>query len=206
MTRRVPHIVYLESVTGYSDAENMRRLQLLRSSLRPGFTIELLTTPGGPAILERPQDFEQAGRAASAAVAEIRPSRCRAIISAGAVDPGLAALRAIAAVPVVGPGEASLFLARLLAKRLVILTVEPAVPAAREVIAHVPARPETVIVHTLNTTMREHRADAIYLGSMTQGSLGIADDLRAQLGIPVLNPMPVSVYAAQEAAAAFGTG
>ena len=69
MTRRVPHIVYLESVTGYSDAENMRRLQLLRSSLRPGFTIELLTTPGGPAILERPQDFEQAGRAASAAVA-----------------------------------------------------------------------------------------------------------------------------------------
>jgi|GEM_PF-2716566 len=224
----MPHIIYLESVTGYSGAENARRLQLLRSFLRPGFTIELVTTPGGPAILERPQDFEQAGRAACAAVAEIPPSRCRAIISAGAVDPGLDALRAIAAVPVIGPGEASLFLARLVAKRLVILTVGPAVLAARDMIAHVTARPATVIVHTLATTVRkiladldagrrlmreeaaaavrEYRADAIYLGSMTQGSLGIADDLRSELDIPVFDPMPVSVYAAQEAAAAFGAG
>lgn len=31
-----------------------------------------------------------------------------------------------------------------------------------------------------------------------------AADLRAQLGIPVLDPMPISLYAAQEAAAALG--
>ena len=222
----MPHIVYLESVTGYSDAENTRRLDLLKSYLRPGFTVELLKAPGGPTILERPQDFEQAGRAALAAISELRPPRCRAVISAGAVDPGLQELRAASAVPVIGPGEASMFLGRLVAERLVILTVEPAVPAAHEMIARVPARPETVIVHTLKTTVRkiladldagrrfmreeaaaaarEHRADALYLGSMTQGSLGITADLRAQLGIPVLDPMPISLYAAQEAAAAFG--
>ncbi|HET7263615.1 MAG TPA: aspartate/glutamate racemase family protein [bacterium] len=222
----MPHIVYLESVTGYSDAENGRRLDLLRSHLRPGFTIELLKAPGGPAILERPRDFEQAGRAALAAVSELRPARCRAVISAGAVDPGLEELRAASAVPVIGPGEASMFLARLVAKRLVILTVEPAVPAAFEMIARVPARPETVIVHRLATTVRkiladldagrrfmrdeaaaavrEHRADALYLGSMTQGSLGVTGDLRAEFGIPVLDPMPISLYAAQEAAAALG--
>jgi Asp/Glu/hydantoin racemase len=220
----MPHIVHLESVTGYGDAENARRLEMLRAFLRPGFTIELLTAPGGPQILERPEDFEQAGRAALAVVADIGPSRCGAIVSAGAVDPGLAELRAVAKVPVIGPGEASLFLARLVAKRLVILTVEPAVPAALEMIARVPARPETVVVQRLSTTVRkiladldagrrlmreeaaaavrEHRADAIYLGSMTQGTLGIAGDLRSELHVPVLDPLPVSVYAAQEAAAA----
>lgn len=119
-----------------------------------------------------------------------------------------------------------MFLARLVAKRLVILTVGPAVPAAEEMIARVAARPATVIVHRVATTVRkiladldagrrlmreeaaaavrEHRADALYLGSMTQGSLGITADLRAQLGIPVLDPMPISLYAAQEAAATFG--
>ena len=222
----MPHIVYLESVTGYGGAENARRLEILRTFLRPGFTIELLTAPGGPEILERPADFEQAGRAALAAVAEIGPSRCGAIISAGAVDPGLSELRAVARVPVIGPGEASLFLGRLVATRLVILTVEPAVPAALEMIARVPARPGTVVVHTVQTTVRkiladldagrrlmreeaaaavrEHGADAIYLGSMTQGTLGIAGDLKAELGVPVLDPLPISVHAAQEAAAARG--
>lgn len=220
----MPHIVYLESVTGYGEAENARRLEILRTYLRPGFTIELLTAPGGPAILERPADFEQAGRAALAAVADIGPSKCGAIVSAGAVDPGLAELRAFARVPVIGPGESSMFLARLVAKRLVILTVGPAVPAALAMIARVPARPETVVVHRLETTVRkiladldagrrlmrqeaaaavrEHHADAIYLGSMTQGTLGIAGDLRSELGVPVLDPLPISVYAAQEVAAA----
>lgn len=218
----MPHVVYLESVTGYGAAENTRRLELLRTYLRPGFTIEMLSPPDGPAILEQPGDFEQAGRAARAAVAEIGPARCQAIIAAGAVDPRLAALRAVAKVPVIGPGEASMFVARLVAKRLVILTVGPAVPAAHELIKNVPARPETVVVHTVKTTVRkiladfeagrrlmrdeaaaavrEHHADAIYLGSMTQGTLGIAQDLRAQLGVPVLDPLPISVYAAQEAA------
>jgi Asp/Glu/hydantoin racemase len=220
----MPHIVYLESVTGYGAAENTRRLEILRGYLRPGFTIELLNPTDGPKILERREDFEQAGRAALAAVTEIGPDRCAAIIAAGAVDPALADLRAAAKVPVIGPGEASLFLARIVASRLVILTVGPAVPAAHAMITNVPARPDTVVVHTMKTTVRkiladldagrrfmreeaaaavrEHRADAIYLGSMTQGTLGIAEDLRTQLGLPVLDPLPISVYAAQEAASA----
>jgi Asp/Glu/hydantoin racemase len=91
-------------------------------------------------------------------------------------------------------------------------------------IKNAPARPDNVVVHTMKTTVRkiladldagrrfmreeaaaavrEHRANAIYLGSMTQGTLAIAQDLRTQLGIPVLDPLPISVYAAQEAASA----
>lgn len=220
----MPHIVYLESVAGYGPDENARRLELLQGYLRRGFTIEPLNPPGGPKILERPTDFEQAHRAAVNAVGAIGLDRCGAIIAAGAVDPGLAALRAAARVPIVGPGETALFLARLIGARLAILTVEPAAPAAEEMIKNVTARPDVVVVHTMKTTvrkiladldegrrlmreeaaaaMRQHKPDAIYLGSMTQGSLGIAQDLRKELGIPVLDPLPISVYAAQEAAAA----
>ena len=222
----MPHIVYLESVTGYGPAETVRRLELLQGYLRPGFTIELLNPPDGPKILEQPADFEQAHRAASSAVRALGPDRCGAIIAAGAVDPGLAALRAAARVPIVGPGETALFLARLVGARLAILTVAPAVPAAQEMTNNVPARPDVVVIHAINTTVRrilsdldegrrlmreeavaavrQHKPDAIYLGSMTQGSLGIAEDLRKTLGIPVLDPLPISVYAAQEAAAAGG--
>jgi len=222
----MPHLIYLESVTGYGPAENARRLEILRALVRPGFTIELLTPPDGPKILEQPGDFEQMQRAALGAVRAIQPSACGAVISAGAVDPGLANLRAVARVPVIGPGEASLFLARLLGSRLAILTVEPAVAGAHAMIQNVRAKPDTVVVRPMQTTVRkilanmdegraimraaaaaairEDKADVLYLGSMTQGTLGIAQALRDEFGVPVIDPLPVSIHAAEEAAAARG--
>jgi len=220
------HLIYLESVTGYGPAENARRLEILHSIVRPGFTIELLTPPDGPKILEQPSDFEQLQRAALAAVRAIQPGACGAVISAGAVDPGLAELRAVARVPIIGPGEASLFLARLLGSRLAILTVEPAVAGAHAMIQNVRAKPDTVVVRPMRTTVRkilanmdegraimreaaaaairEDHADVLYLGSMTQGTLGITKALRDEFGIPVIDPLPVSIHAAEEAAAARG--
>jgi len=191
----MPHLIYLESVTGYGPAENARRLKILHSMVHPGFTIELLTPPDGPKILEQPSDLEQLQRAALGAVRAIQPGACGAIISAGAVDPGLAELRAVARVPVIGPGEASLFLAQLLGSRLAILTVEPVVAVAYAMIQNVRAKPDTVVVRPMRTTIRkilanmdegraiireaaaaairEDKADVLYLGSMTQGTLGI---------------------------------
>lgn len=220
----MPHLIYLESVTGYEPREDARRLDLLRSLAGPGVTIEMRKAPGGPAILERQEDFDQAHRAGLAAVRAIAPAECGALIAAGAVDPGLGELRRAARVPVIGPGEASLYLASLLGARLVILTVEPAVAAAHAMIEVVRTRPPVVVVRSLRTTVRkiladpdegrrllrheaaaavrEERADVLYLGSMTQGSLGIASDLRAELGVPVLDPLPVSLHAAEQAAGA----
>lgn len=218
----MPHLIYLQSVTGYEPREDARRLEMLRSLVGPGVTIELRKAPGGPAILERQEDFDQAGRAGLAAVRAIAPTECGALIAAGAVDPGLSELRRAASVPVIGPGEAALYLASLLGARLVILTVEPAVAAAHAMVEVVRAKPRVVIIRTLRTTVRkiladpdegrrflrdeaaaavrEERADALYLGSMTQGSLGIASDLRARLGVPVLDPLPISIRTAEQAA------
>jgi allantoin racemase len=220
------HLIYVESVRGYSDAENNRRENMLRLLVRPGFTIELRVTPDGPKILEQPSEFEQMRRAALNAVRSISPDECGAIISAGAVDPALRELREAAAVPVIGPGEASLYLASFLGSRLVILTVEPAVAAAHAMIEAVRTKPTTVIVRTMKTTVRkiladtvegkklmreataaairEDNADMLYLGSMTQGALGISQELRDLFHVPVIDPLPVAIQAAEQAALARG--
>lgn len=217
------HLLYLEGVA-YSAAEVARRRQLLQGYLSPGFAIEMLIPPDGPVVLEQPDDFEQLRRAELRAVAAVSAEAGAAIIAAGAVDPGLAELRAAARVPVIGPGEASLFLARMLGSRLVILTVDPAAGGARDMIARVTARPEVVTVRALKTTVRriladpdearalvrraaaaavhEDDADVLYLGAMTLGALGVAQEIAAALGVPVIDPIPVSIHAAEAAALA----
>jgi len=217
------HLLYLEGVT-YPARESARRLELIRRYLSPAFTIEMLIPPDGPAILEEPAHFEQLHRAELRAVAAVKPDACGAIIAAGAVDPNLAVLRDAAHVPVIGPGEASMFLARILGSRLVILTVGPAVVGAKDLIAHAAVRPEFATVRPLATTVRqiladpnaaralirkaaaeaarEEKADVLYLGAMTLGTLGIAEELSATLGVPVIDPIPVAIHVAQAAALA----
>ena len=220
----MPHLVYLQGVTGYDPAENARRQDLIRTHVRPGFTIELMIPPDGPKILEQPPHFEHLHRVSLAAVRGLRPETCAAIVAGGAVDPGLADLRAATSIPVIGPGEAALFLARLLGKRLAILAVEPAVAAAYAMIRAVSTKPDVVTVRPMRTTVRgilgnpdegrrimreaaaaavrEDKADALYLGSMTQGTLGMTRALQEEFGVPVLDPLPISIAAAEQAALA----
>jgi allantoin racemase len=225
VTHRTParRLLYLEGVT-YSGAEAARRLALLNQHLSPGFSIGMLIPPDGPGILERAEDFEQLRRVELRAVAGVNRGECGAIIAAGAVDPNLSELRAAARVPVIGPGEASLFLARILGSRLVILTVEPAASGARHMIDRVTARPPAATVRALPTTVRsiladpdegrallrraaaaavhEDTADVLYLGAMTLGTLGITEEIAATLGVAVIDPLPVSIHAAEAAALA----
>ncbi len=44
--------------------------------------------------------------------------------------------------------------------------------------------------------MEEDGAAALYLGSMTLGTLGVAEELREALGVAVFNPWPISVAVA----------
>lgn len=221
----MPHIIYLSAVS-YAPEEIARRVEILRCLVRPGFTIELMAAPGGPKILEQPAEFAQGRRAVVAAAQAIGPDACGAVIAAGAYDPSLKDLRAVARVPVVGPGEASLFIARLIGPRLTILTSETGVAGVQGMLEYVQARPEVVVARPMKTTVRkilanmdearrvirdaaaaavrEDKADAIYLGSMTQGTLGIAQELRAEFGIPVLDPLVVSVRVAEQVAEARG--
>jgi len=224
----MPHLLYIQGITGYTLAENARRLEMIRRLVHPGFTIDLVIPPDGPAVLEEPSHFDQMHRAILSTVRNVHPDRCGAIIMAGAVDPGLAELRAAAKVPVIGPGEASLYLSRLLGSRLAILVVKPAIAGARAMIDAVPAKPDVVMIRAMDITVRgilanpaegrrimrdaavgavrEDRADVLYLGSMTQGTLGVVQELQKELGVPVLDPLPISIYTAEQAALAREAG
>jgi Asp/Glu/hydantoin racemase len=48
--------------------------------------------------------------------------------------------------------------------------------------------------------VRQDGAQALYLGSMTLGTLGVEAALQASLGVPVFNPFPIAIAAALQLA------
>ncbi len=219
----MPHLIYFVATSGYTDAEKSRRLAIMRQFLPAGMTIEIVAIADSPRFLDRAEDFKHAVRAAQHAVGSIGPQDCAVIVSGGALDPGLNRLRKVARVPIVGPGETSLFFARLLGSRLAIVTVdEHAVAAARAMVKTVRTRPEVVSIRSMNTPVRlimsdlevgraalrreafasvaEDGADVVYLGAMTLGTLGITQELRHTLKVPVIDPLPLALYFAQQVA------
>jgi allantoin racemase len=221
----MPTIVFLSGVR-YAPEESARRRAVLQGLVRPGFTIEYVGAPDGPGVLEQPAEFEQARAAGIAAVKQMRPDSCGAVIWGGAYDPYLPDLRAAARLPIIGPGEASLFIARLTGSRLAILTSQTGVAGVEAMLARGYARPETVVARPMKTTVRkiladmnearrvirdaaaaavrEDRADVLMLGSMTQGTLGIAAELREEFKVPVLDPLVIAVQAAEQVAGSRG--
>lgn len=82
-----------------------------------------VTTPGMPAVI---CDEAALDRAASAVLAHRPPPGCRGIIVAAFGDPGLAALRGLYAVPVVGIAEAGMRAAARHQRRFSVATTTPA--------------------------------------------------------------------------------
>ena len=52
--------------------------------------------------------------------------------------------------------------------------------------------------------VEEDGAGTIMLGAMTLGTLGMAQELRDDLGVPVINPVEAAIHAAVAATAAMG--
>jgi allantoin racemase len=217
----MPHLAYFIPTSGFSAIEKERRLAFMRQYLAPTFTIDFLTLSGTPEFLDRAMDFDLAIDAARRAIGSVGPDTCDAIVSGGAIDPGIPEIRSAARVPLIAPGEISLFLARLLGRRLSIVTVdEHAVARAYEMVSRLEARPEVVSIRSMATpvrtivgdldtgrralvreveaAVRQDGADVIYLGAMTLGTLGVTQQLRDALNVPVIDPLPVVLRAAQE--------
>lgn len=217
----MPHLIYFIPTSGYSAEEKQRRLALMRQYLDPAFTIDFLTLAGTPEFLDRARDFDAAIAVARAAIGSIGPDVCDAVVSGGAIDPGIPEIRAAARVPLVAPGELGLFTATLLGRRLSIVTVDDhAVARAKEFVARTATRPDVVSIRSMTAPVRaimqnletgraalirevraaivEDGADVIYLGSMTLGTLGVTDELRTSLRVPVIDPLPLALRMAQE--------
>ncbi len=187
--------------------------------LLPGFTIAFFP-PDEPA-LDAPAvvRFSDALLAARGALAQVGPETCAALIVGAALDPEVAALRDVARVPLIAPGEASLSLARALGSRLSIIvlddhnaglaaamvaqtTIRPSIASIRSVDLSVrtiltePDSGREALWREATAAVREDGADVIYLGAMSLGTLD-PPTLRQALGVPVIDPLPVALLAAQ---------
>jgi allantoin racemase len=219
----VKRIGILLPTSGYGAGEIERRRGLFGAYLPPDFEIEFLVPADSPEFLDEAGHFDEAIGAAGALLRTLSPDRFAAIIFAGALDPGLAAAREASPVPVVGPGEASMYLAWLVGRRISIVTVdEHAVAAAHRMLDALALVPPLASIRSMEMPVRaimsnldaaEERlhlecaraveddgAEALFLGAMILGMLPTSDSLAKELGVPVINPVRVSASAAAELA------
>jgi allantoin racemase len=213
-------ITWLISLSGLSPEERERRHAFV-SQFAPEMEVDVVPVPGGPAFLDDRAHFAQAIAATAERMAELSREPMDVLVLAGAIDPGLAEVRACASVPVVGPGEASMRLAAIVGRPLSIVTVdEHAVAASEAMIEHAAVKPEISSIRSMETpvrtivadlhagrdalrreatrAVREDGAEAIYLGSMTLPTLGITRALQQELGVPVFDPVRIAMRTAVE--------
>ena len=222
-TRRIG---YATATSGYTGDEQARRTAILEPHLPPNVVIDAVLLPG-PEFLDRAEHFDQAIAAAGEWASTVPPDRYDVLISAGALDPGLVQLRQILSIPVVGPGESSLAIGSILGVPLSIVTVdEHAVAKTAGFLAQTATKPPIVSVRSMDfpvrrivgdfdggrdalrrearNAVREDGAQALMLGAMTLGTLGVDQELRDELGVPVINPLEAAITAAVNCIRAIG--
>jgi allantoin racemase len=216
----VTTVGFINGSSGFTDEERALRVGLY-SQFLPGVDVRVEGIPDSPEFFDEGKHFGQALTAAEAYFSSLEPGRFDVIVWAGAIDPGLRELRAISPVPVIGPGEAAMALAAINGRPLSIVTVdEHAVPVSHAMLARVPSKPPIASVRHIGVPVRtlvndrprgvaamlaearrakeEDGAEAIYLGSMTLGTLGVDDELRSQLGVAVFNPLRIAATTAMQ--------
>jgi len=192
-------------------AEVARRGKLLREFAAPGTEVDIVDVPRGPASIESMYEEYISIPATAERILEVEEQGYDAAIVGCFGDPGLDAYRELTDMLVVGPGEASFLAAAMLGHSFSILTITASVVAAAKKqvrntgvggklasvrVVHTPvlelARDRQA---TLDKLVAEGRqaidvdgADTLVLGCMTMGFLGVAEELAATLGVPVINP------------------
>jgi allantoin racemase len=191
-------------------AELERRRTMLQGWAAADTTVEVADSPGGPLSIESHAE-ESACVAPTIAALRRRAHAPDAIIVGCFSDPGLAALRELFDCAVVGPFEASFHLAAQLGTRVGVVTIlDSVIPmidrlawgaglsarcagaAAIEVpvlkLKDDPARVAALVVEAGRDLMARRDADVLVLGCMSLSFLGVAEDARKHVGVPVVNP------------------
>ncbi len=152
------------------------------------------------------------------ALAEAEAERWDAVVIACHSDPGLEALRELVWNPVIGIGEASFLAACAAGRRFSLITLTPRfIPRKREQIRRLGLLDRLASIRALGAgvvesfaekdrlrdrylaeaqaAVREDGADALVLGCA--GMVGVAEELQAHLGIPVVDPVVAAVKLAE---------
>jgi allantoin racemase len=220
-------IGFVSAITGFAEEEKGRRTKIVTGYLPDGYEMRYIDSPQSPRFLDSHENFDELRAAWSNFFGTIDPEDVDVLIAAGGIDPALHEIRAACRVPVIGPGEASLYIAASLGRPTTVLVVDDYAVAAAEIfLDQTQTKPPIASIRPLGTPVREilqdralgeralrretmaavqeDNAGAVFMGCMTLGSLGMAEDLQREVGVPVLDPLRISTAAAVQAAHALG--
>lgn len=212
-------IAYIVPGVGLDKEELKRRQEILRSLSYPGVIVDVITVDEGPYTIESNVEEEYAAVSYLGKLYEIRDNYDAFIIGCFG-DPGLRAARELVSRPVIGPGEGSYMMASILARKFAVVTpLNSLIPStwsqldlygysgrvydvvsADIKVADIQKSREALI-KLLNERLRSivgyGRAEAIVLGCMSMGFALIDNELSNTLGVPVINPVKVSLKLAE---------
>jgi allantoin racemase len=217
-------IVYLipgpMHLTVLGSAEVRRREQKLRDWSAAGTDVSVRTVDSGPASIESNYEEYLSIPPTAKLLAQIESEGHDAAVLGCFGDPGLDGLREISDMLVVGPAAASVALATTLGHRFSIVTVTASiVPALRRLVWDAGALDALASVRYIETSViglnqdhgaalermlvqgraavEQDGADVLVLGCMSMGFLDVAEQMTAELGVPVINPAKAGLKIAE---------
>ncbi len=212
-------IAYIIPGTGMHPDELIRRQSILNSLAFKESSVDVITVDEGPYTIESSVEEEYAAVSYFSKLYEMREQYDAFIIGCFG-DPGLRAARELVQKPVVGPGEASFAVASTLARKFAVLTpLTTTVPLtwnqleaygySNRVYDVVSLDLKVADIQNLREGLGEivakkvenligfGKAEALVLGCMSMGFAMVDDALSRKLGVPVINPVKVSLKLAE---------
>jgi allantoin racemase len=193
-----------------------RRRDLLQSWAAPGIEVGIAENPHGPGSIESGYEEYVSVPGSFEVAAAAEADGYDAMILGCFGDPGLDGFREILSVPMVGPCEAGMHVACTLGHRFGVVTVLDSVVGPLHKLARIAgldSRVASIVgcdVPVLELgggsydavlagcrTVIDAGADTIVLGCMSMAFLGVAEQLSAELGVPVINPARTALKTAE---------
>jgi len=181
----------------------------LKSAARPDVEVTVVSIEKGPASIESMYEEEVAAPWILQKVKEAEEKGFDAVIIDCMGDPALEAAREIVSIPVVGPCESSMMVASMLGDKFSVVTIlkrliplfwrkvkryglESKVASVRSI--EVPVleleenreKVKAALMEESRKAIEEDGADVIILGCT--GLIGMAEELKEGLGVPVVDP------------------
>jgi allantoin racemase len=210
-------ILWIVPITSPDAASMERTVEFLKPYLFGGTEIVMRKTERGTESIESRLDEVYATVPTLELAIEGEREGFDACIIGCAGDAGVAEVKEVLTIPVIGPGEASMLIARQIGKRIAVLTTLPErVPSLDDKVRQfIP--PDRFFIYATNIPVVEFRNDLrkttetlcrIVENSMEKdgadtallaclGMAGMADELHKRVGIPVIDPGVAAVQYAQ---------
>jgi len=199
--------------------EMQRRLGLLQKWAADGTTVGIVDIENGPMSIESHYEEYLSAPGAMERVREAEQAGFDAAIVGCYGDPGVDGARELVRIPVVGPGEASMFMACMLGHKYGIVSVmESTVPTLDKLARLVGADAKYIGAMSVGIPVLElasdcertfaaiveagrslvgRGADTLVLGCMSMAFIDISGEVEKALSIPVINPARAALAMAE---------